>query len=379
MLHTGALPDFPWDSLVPVRERAARHPDGVVDLTIGTPVDPVPEAIRRVLARHANAPGYPPTVGRPELREAIYAWLERRRGLATREGCGILPTLGSKEMVALLPALVGLGEGDAVAFPHVAYPTYDVGARLAGARPVPVDPRRPQDWPDGIGMLWINSPGNPDGHVLDVGELARIVEWARERGAIVASDECYAALTWDVDEAPSLLDERVCGGDYRGLLSLYSLSKQSNLAGYRAAFLAGDAHIVGPITEVRKHAGFLMPGPVQEAMAYALGDDAHVAAQREVYGRRREHLLGALRGAGLVNDPLSHAGLYLWVADARGVAGGWDIVYACSELGIVVTPGDFYGEAGRDRVRMSLTATDDAVAEAVRRLVRLPKVLAARG
>ena len=415
------LPDFPWDSLVPVRERAAAHPDGVVDLTIGTPVDSVPSGARAALDAASDAHGYPLTVGTAELRAAVRGWLEHRRGV--RAETGVLPTIGSKEMVALLPSLLGLGSADAVGFPRASYPTYDVGARLAGAKPVPVDTDAdPSTWP-AMSMLWLNSPGNPDGHVLGVERLRAILAWARERGVVVASDECYAELAWDVPEAPSILDERVCDGDVAGLLCLYSLSKQSNMAGYRAAFLAGDPAMIGPIAEIRKHAGFLMPGPVQAAMTWALGDDAHVAEQRAVYARRREKLLAVLDAAGLVNDPLSVAGLYIWAAAKRpgggeagatvvgdsgadaaggvdtvvgdsgadaagGVAGsnhdggsaveaptGWDIVQACAELGIVVAPGDFYGEAGRDRVRISLTATDSAIDEAVRRLPHLPEAL----
>ena len=417
------LPDFPWDSLVPVRERAAAHPDGVVDLTIGTPVDSVPSGARAALDAASDAHGYPLTVGTAELRAAVRGWLERRRGV--RAETGVLPTIGSKEMVALLPSLLGLGSADAVGFPRASYPTYDVGARLAGAKPVPVDTDAdPSTWP-AMSMLWLNSPGNPDGHVLGVERLRAILAWARERGVVVASDECYAELAWDVPEAPSILDERVCDGDVAGLLCLYSLSKQSNMAGYRAAFLAGDPAMIGLIAEIRKHAGFLMPGPVQAAMTWALGDDAHVAEQRAVYARRREKLLAVLDAAGLVNDPLSVAGLYIWAAAKRpggaagdpvggvagdfgadaaggvdtvvddsgadaagGVAGsnhdggsaveaptGWDIVRACAELGIVVAPGDFYGEAGRDHVRISLTATDSAIDEAVRRLPRLPEAL----
>ena len=373
--HTGELPDFPWDTLVPARNIAAQHPDGVVDLTIGTPVDPVPALIQEALVSAPNAHSYPVTVGAPGLRSAIQDWLGRRRRVSGNPG--ILPTIGSKEMVALLPSFLGLGNGSVVAFPMAAYPTYDVGARLAGARPVTVDTDAdPETWPEGISLLWLNSPGNPDGHVLSVEQLRRIVEWARERGVVVASDECYAELTWDVAVAPSILDERVCGEDYTDILSLYSLSKQSNIAGYRAAFVAGDPARIAAMTEVRKHGGFLLPDPVQHAMEVALRDDAHVAAQKEVYRARREALAPALAAAGLRNDPFSVAGLYFWVEDAAGKASGWDIVHACAQLGIVVAPGDFYGEAGKNRVRISLTATDHAVAQAVRRLPALPAELA---
>ena len=374
-LYSSELPDFPWDSLTPVRERAAEYPGGAVDLTIGTPVDPVPDALQEALCERSDTPGYPPTIGTPELRDAISGWLVRRRGVTPAPG--ILPTLGSKEMVALLPAFLGLGEGDVVAFPEVAYPTYDVGARLAGATPLPLDTEAdPASWPAGISMLWLNSPGNPNGHVLGVEQLRAIVAWARENGVVVASDECYGELPWDVSEAPSILDARVCDGDYTGLFCLYSLSKQSNLAGYRAAFIAGDPERIAALSEVRKHGGFLMPAPVQHAMAVGLNDDRHVAAQREIYRRRRAVLQEAVAAAGLESDPHTVAGLYLWVTDPSGRVDGWGLVRAFAELGIIVAPGDFYGVAGKGRVRISLTATDERVAEAADRMPRLPAILA---
>ena len=373
-LYSSELPDFPWDSLTPVRERAAEYPGGAVDLTIGTPVDPVPDALQEALCERSDTPGYPPTIGTPELRDAISGWLVRRRGVTPAPG--ILPTLGSKEMVALLPAFLGLGEGDVVAFPEVAYPTYDVGARLAGATPLPLDTEAdPASWPAGISMLWLNSPGNPNGHVLGVEQLRAIVAWARENGVVVASDECYGELPWDVSEAPSILDARVCDGDYTGLFCLYSLSKQSNLAGYRAAFIAGDPERIAALSEVRKHGGFLMPAPVQHAMAVGLNDDRHVAAQREIYRRRRAVLQEAVAAAGLESDPHTVAGLSLWVTDPSGRVDGWGLVRAFAELGIVVAPGDFYGVAGKGRVRISLTATDERVAEAADRMPRLPAIL----
>ena len=295
-----ALPDFPWDSLTPYRSRAAQHPDGVVDLAVGTPVDPTPAVAREALAAASDAPGYPTTVGTPAVRAAIRGWWARRRGVPGLTDAEVIPTIGSKEAVALLPTLLGVGPGDLILHPRAAYPTYDVGARLAGATPVPVDTDAdPATWqfpegsrmPDGastaspqVAVVWLNSPGNPDGHVLGIEQLTRIVAWARARGAVVISDECYAELAWGEpwvsQGVPSLLDPRVAGGgepaDRAGLLSLYSLSKQSNLAGYRAAFMAGDAELVGVVTQVRKHAGLMMPAPVQAAVIAALGDDAHV-------------------------------------------------------------------------------------------------------
>ena len=381
-----ALPDFPWDSLKPYRALAAAHPDGVVDLAIGTPVDDSPGVARAALAAASNAPGYPAAIGTPAVRRAIIAWMERRRGVRGLTDDAVIPTIGSKEAVALLPLQLGAGPGDVIVHPRAAYPTYDVGARLAGATPVPVDTDAdPDTWglpdgPDGAPaspvIVWLNSPGNPDGHVLGVEQLARIVAWARHRGAVVIADECYAELgwaePWASEGVPSLLDARVTGrangtADTTGLLALYSLSKQSNLAGYRAALLAGDPGLVKAVTEVRKHSGLLVPAPVQAAMVAALGDDVHVAAQRETYRRRREALLGATAAVGLVNDPASVAGLYLWLSGPESMS-AFDLVGAFAELGIVVAPGDFYGEAGAGRVRMSLTDTDERVAAACERL-----------
>lgn len=368
---TGDLPDFPWDSLIPARQRAAQYPGGAIDLTIGTPVDPVPAFIQAALGGASDAHAYPATIGSNELRTAIARWLHNHRGVTGTPG--ILPTIGSKEMVALLPSFLGFGKGDTVAFPRMAYPTYDVGARIAGATPLPLNTDAdPETWPEGIALLWLNSPGNPDGHVLGIHQLKRLRAWARAHGTIIASDECYAELTWDVPEAPSILDTRVCGTDYRDIFCLYSLSKQSNMAGYRGAFIAGDPERIATLTQLRKHAGFMMPTPIQHAMAVALGDEAHVTAQKETYRLRREALSGVLEAAGLRNDPKSVAGLYLWAEDASGRANGWEIVNACARIGIVVAPGDFYGEAARGRVRISLTATDEAIGEAIRRLPALP-------
>ena len=377
-----ALPDFPWNSLAPYRRRAAEHPDGTVDLSIGTPVDPTPALAREALAAASDAPGYPAAVGTPALREAIIRWYARRRGVTGLSDAHVLPTIGSKEAVALLPSHLGVRPGDLVLHPRAAYPTYDVGARLAGATPVPVDvDADPVTWrlpDDGAPVLiWLNSPGNPDGHVLSVEQLARIVAWARERGAVVASDECYAELAWaepwSTVGVPSLLDARVSGTlpdgtpDLTGLIALYSLSKQSNLAGYRAALMAGDPQLLAAVTEVRKHSGLLLAAPVMAAMTAVLADDAHVDAQRETYRRRRTRLIAACAAAGLSNDEDSVAGLYLWLRGPEHMS-AFDLVGAFAELGIVVAPGDFYGEAGHGRVRMSLTDTDERVDAACRRL-----------
>ncbi|ALJ19933.1 succinyldiaminopimelate transaminase [Microbacterium sp. No. 7] len=360
------LDEYPWDAVAPYAERARAHPGGLVDLSIGSPVDETPEVVRRALTAATDAHAYPQTVGTPELREAIVDWFARRRAVPGLTPAHVLPTIGSKELVALLPLLLGIGAGDVVVHPRAAYPTYEAGAKLVGATPVAADD--PAEWPAGTRLVWLNSPGNPDGRVLDVDALRAAVERARELGAVVASDECYAELGWDgpwrTAPVPSVLDPRVAGGDVGGLLSVYSLSKQSNLAGYRAAFVAGDPGLVAGLLTARKHLGLMLPAPVQAAMAVALRDDAHVAQQKETYRARRDALRPALEGAGFRIDA-SEAGLYLWAT--QGVD-AWESMGRLADIGILAGPGHFYGSHFPQHVRFSLTATDERIAEAAARL-----------
>jgi succinyldiaminopimelate transaminase len=359
------LPEFPWDRLAPFGDRARQHPDGIVDLSVGTPVDPTPPLIRAALAAASDAPGYPQTYGTPALREAVAGWFARRRGVPDLDPDGVLPTIGSKELVAWLPSLLGLGPGDVVVHPAVAYPTYDVGARLAGATPLAADGTIQVGPSTGaVKLVWLNSPGNPTGRVLGVEHLRKMVEWARSIGAVLASDECYAELGWDGVAVPSILDPEVCGGSHEGLLVVYSLSKQSNLAGYRASFAAGDPVLVRQLLEVRKHAGMIVPWPIQEALRVALGDDEHVAVQRARYGVRRELVATALVEAGFQIDH-SEAGLYLWASRREAC---WDTVAALAEQGVLVAPGEFYGPAGGQHVRVALTATDERIGALATRL-----------
>lgn len=357
------LPDFPWDALAPYATIARTHPDGFVDLSVGSPVDPTPELIRTTLAAATDAHAYPATTGTVQLREAIVEWFERRRGVTTLTVEQVLPTIGSKELVALLPLLLGLGKDDVVVHPSVAYPTYAIGAALVGATSVASDD--PDEWPDATALVWLNSPGNPDGRVADVGRLRKAVMRARELGAVIASDECYAELNWNgPDPTPSILDPAVVGNDHSAVLAVYSLSKQSNLAGYRAAFVAGCSTLISELLAVRKHAGLIAPAPVQEAMVAALGDEAHVAHQRELYRTRRAALLPALERAGFAIDD-SAAGLYLWATKNED---SWQTVGDLAQSGILVVPGSFYGEEPARHVRIALTASDETIADAVARL-----------
>lgn len=360
------LPDYPWDAMAPYAERAAQHPDGIVDLSVGSPVDPTPQLIRAALADATDAHSYPQTAGTPALRTAIVEWFARRRGVQGLEERNVLPTIGSKEMVALVPLMLGLGDGDVVVHPRAAYPTYAIGASIAGATAFAADD--PADWPVNTKLVWLNSPGNPDGRVLDIDQLRAARRRAAELGAVIINDECYAELGWDgrwaTERIPSILDERVTGGDRTNVLAIYSLSKQSNMAGYRAAFAAGCAEVISRLLTVRKHAGLMLPAPLQAAMAIALGDDAHVDAQRERYRARRNVLKPALESAGFRIDN-SEAGLYLW--GTQGVD-AWSSIEHLAELGILAGPGTFYGEFYPEHVRLSLTATDERVAAAAARL-----------
>ena len=359
---SAGLPVFPWDTLADATAQARSHPDGIVDLSVGTPVDPVAPLIREALAAASAAPGYPTTAGTPALRSSAVAALNRRYGVTNLDEDAVLPAIGTKELIAWLPTLLGLGPDDVVVVPELAYPTYDVGGRLAGAQVLLADSLT-QLGPQSPALVYINSPSNPTGAVLGADHLRKVVGWARERGAIVASDECYLGLGWDA-EPVSVLHPSVCDGDHTGLLAIHSLSKTSSLAGYRAGFVAGDRAVIAELLAVRKHAGMMMPTPVQGAMVAALDDDEHEHEQRQRYERRRQALLPAVRSAGFTVDH-SEAGLYIWASRGEPCR---DTVRSLAQLGILVAPGEFYGPRGAQHVRIALTATDERIAAAVARL-----------
>lgn len=359
---SAALPEFPWDTLADVSAKARAHQGGIVDLSVGTPVDPVAPLIRDALAAASSAPGYPTTAGTPALRGSAVAALQRRYGITGVSDQAVLPVIGTKELIAWLPTLLGLGAGDVVVVPELAYPTYEVGARLAGASVVLADSLT-QLGPQSPAVVFLNSPSNPTGAVLGTDHLRKVVGWAGERGALVVSDECYLGLAWDA-EPVSVLHPSVCDGDHTGLLAVHSLSKTSSLAGYRAGFVAGDPAVIAELLAVRKHAGMMVPTPIQAAMVAALDDDAHEKEQRERYARRRDALLPALRAAGYTVEH-SEAGLYLWATRGEPCR---DTVSRLADLGILVAPGEFYGPRGAQFVRVALTATDERIAAAVDRL-----------
>jgi succinyldiaminopimelate transaminase len=372
-------PPYPHDRLLDLRAIAETVPGGIVDCSVGTPVDPMPEVARRALADAApDATGYPAAVGAPAYRQAASAWISRRFAVDVSPD-DVLACIGTKELVASLPRLLALRDPsrDTVLYPGIAYPTYQMGGLLAGLRavPVPLDDRwllklsRVADADaERALVLWVNEPGNPTGSTGGTAHLDAVVQWARDRGVIVAGDECYAEFTYDETGRPAA-PATVLSAGRDGVLAVHSLSKRSNMAGLRAGFVAGDAELVGYLGELRKHAGLMTPAPVQTAAAAALADDAHVDAQRDRYAQRRERALDALHEFGLVHDG-GPSTFYLWLRAAGGVEDGWSIARRLAERGLLVAAGELYGPGGAGHVRLSLTQTDERLALAFERLTK---------
>ncbi len=356
------FPEFPWDTLAAAKARAVAHPDGIVDLSIGTPVDPTPDVAQHALQIASDAPGYPTVHGPVELRQAAVGWLERRAGVRGLTADQVLPTVGSKELIGNLPTQLGLGPDDLVVVPELAYPTYEVGARYAGCR-VAVTDSTVSLGPERPALVYLNSPANPHGRILGTDHLRKMLAWTRERGALLVADECYLEFGWD-EQPVSVLHPDVCAGSFEGVLAVHSLSKRSNVAGYRGAFVAGDPSVVAELVAVRRHLGFIVPAPVQAAMIAALGDDAHVDVQRATYAARRSMLRTALEAAGFTVEH-SEGALYLWATRDEPCR---DTIDWLAERGILAAAGDFYGAAGQRHVRVAITATDERIAAAVARL-----------
>jgi succinyldiaminopimelate transaminase len=364
-------PPYPHDRLDAFRRLATVVPGGVVDCSIGNPVDPVPDVVLAALdAAAPEAMGYPATIGSEALRAAAADWIARRFGVEVTAD-EVLACIGTKEMVGSLPRFLHLRDPgrDTVLYPAISYPTYAMGAELAGLRavPVPLD----ADWHLDVSLvsdedaaralvLWTNEPGNPTAAVASAGQVAGAVAWARDRGIVVAADECYAEFSGG--EPVTAL-----GSGTEGVLAVHSLSKRSNMAGFRAGFVAGDPDLVRYLGEVRKHAGLMTPGPVQAAVVAALGDDTHVVAQRSRYNERRALMVSGLAAHGLVHDG-GPAPFYLWLRSDEQVDDGWELAARFAEAGTLVAPGSLYGPAGADHVRLALTQPLDRLELVVERL-----------
>jgi succinyldiaminopimelate transaminase len=356
-------PPYPYDRLGALAEAAAALPGGAVDLSIGTPCDPPSGAVLDALAGSGAERGYPASIGTAPYREAASAWMRRRFGVAV-DPDDVAACIGTKELVASTPQYLRLRtpERDTVLHPRLAYPTYAMGATLAGCRAVAYDELESIEPGDAARALclWVNSPANPHGDLLDLGEAA---EWGRRHGVPVLSDECYIEFTW-VGPGRTILEHGI-----DGVLAVHSLSKRSNLAGARAGCYAGDGELVRFLGEVRKHAGLMVPGPVQAAAVAAWDDDAHVDAQREVYRRRLERLRDVLDTVG-VAAPMPAGGFYLWAAATDGDA--WALAGRLArDLGIIVTPGETFGPSGAAFVRLAAVQPDDRVELVARRAMSL--------
>ena len=351
------LVEYPWRGLDRFREIASSHPEGLIDLSIGSPIDPTPQPIRDSLSQASNSPGYPRTAGTAELKSAVVDWFARRRGIPNLDSQQVLPTVGSKEFISLLPLFLGLSERDAVVQPSVAYTAYGVGAKLVGCELVSSDD--PSEWPGNTKLIWINSPSNPTGSVLTANHLRAAVERARGLGAVVVNDECYAELAWEEpwrsDGVPSILDPSVIQGDFRSVLAIYSLSKVANLAGYRLGLVAGDPNLISDLLNTRMHAGLMMPGPMQSAMTAALKVDDYLPAVLASYGERRELLSQAFVRAGFQVES-SEAGLYLWL---RSPYSCWEAIARLAAVGVLVAPGEFYSPAAGNHLRVALTVSTE--------------------
>ena len=347
-------PPYPYDRLEPMKAKAEAHDGGVVDLSIGTPNDPPPKLVLDALATSNSERGYPASIGTAAYRDAACGWMSRRLGVDVPSSM-VAACVGTKEFVASVPQYLQLRtpERDTVLYPAISYPTYEMGAILAGCRavPVPVDDRwqldlsaiSAEDASRAL-VLWVNTPGNPAGQIDDLGAAAA---WGRAHGVPVFSDECYVEYTWD-GPPQTILEHGV-----DGVVAVHSLSKRSNLAGARAGFYAGDGDLVDYLKEVRKHAGFMVPGPVQAAAAAALGDDNHVDLQRDRYAERLAFFAEVLRSRVDADVPLPGGGFYLWLGAPGGDAWGFAEQLA-ADGGVLVTPGDTFGPQGDGFVRVAL-------------------------
>lgn len=360
------LPDFPWDKLNPYREIISDKGLSLINLSVGSPVDPVDSLIQDALLLDSEKSAYPTAKGKITLDQTLVTALRRRfKAGANLAVDNVLPTIGSKEAIALLPLMLDLVRPKVV-IPHLSYPTYTVAATLVGGQVIPQDFTK--NLPDQFDLVFINSPNNPTGEVLELETLQTILGQVRKQGAILVSDECYLSLDW-TGKGISMLNPQVNGGSLANIIVTNSLSKVSNLASYRAAFLAGDNELISKITNFRRHTGLLVPTVIQTAMQVALEDDSSVNKQKAVYRERRKLLIAALSKAGF-SFRNSEAGLYIWVTSSNGES-DWDLVKIFAEQGILVAPGSFYGSAGKNSVRISITATDDDIKTASERISKV--------
>jgi len=371
------LPPYPQDRLTALRRLADALPGGVVDVSVGNPVDPMtPEVLTAFTAAASEATSYPPSVGTPALRADASSYLGRRFAV-TIDPEQVIATVGLKEFVVSLPHFLHLRnpQRDTVLYPAISYPSYAMGAQLAGLRavPVPVDgawnldlDRVSNEDAERALLLWINEPANPTATVADAAHFDTLASWARARGIVCVSDECYAEFGASSHGA-RIAPASVLTAGTAGVLAAHSLSKRSNMAGLRVGFVAGDEELVHYLGEIRKHAGLMVPTPAQAAAVAALDNDAELDAQWERFAHRRRRALEALAEHGIVHDggPMT---FYLWLRTVDELDDGWELAARFAEAGTLVAPGDLFGAAGADHVRFALSVADDRLDLAIERL-----------
>ncbi|MDR0950937.1 MAG: succinyldiaminopimelate transaminase [Candidatus Ancillula sp.] len=366
---------FPWDLLDKYKDIAKKYSektgDKIVDLSVGTPVDSVPMVIQQSLFSAGDSHAYPKTIGTLDLRNAIADWINSNCGTCNFDKENIVPTVGSKEAVAFLPAMLGLTSKDIMVRPKYAYPTYDIGTQVVDCAILATDDI--SDWENNknVKLVWINSPNNPTGEVKSAHYLQEVIKAARKIGAVVASDECYAMFVYDDNyKFNSILDPKINGGSLENVLQLYSLSKQMNMAGYRTAWIAGDKTIITKMRQIRKHVGLIMPDPIQAAMVEALKDEENgkknTKRQQEIYSARHKHLMRAFVDTGYTVEK-SQGALYLWVkVKAKDC---WEELERLANIGIIAAPGVFYDESATQYLRVGLTAPDKLIDQACERIL----------
>ncbi len=382
------LTPYPYDELNSIKQIALSKFGEVIDLSIGTPIDDTPNFVIDALCNSKDANGYPPSIGTVTLRSAIKDWYKRRLDVDIDIDL-IAAVVGTKEFVASLPTYLRLmnPEKDVVLGPSLAYPTYEFGAKLAGLKYVGIPPRHNEDRSMDLEsineeylkralLMWVNSPSNPDGHVESLREF---YEFANQNSILTVSDECYMEYVYGV-EAESILQHGI-----ENVLALHSLSKRSNAAGLRVGFYAGDRSYVLFLEEIRKHAGLMVPGPVQSAGVAALSDDSHVEVQRERYFERLKVLADAFSSIGIdVNLPKGGFYLFIKAPDIK-----YESVLEAAKLkvksslswkftaflalttGVLVSPGEFYGSDGTGYVRIAVVQTDEKISLASKRISQL--------
>ncbi|MYG94336.1 MAG: aminotransferase class I/II-fold pyridoxal phosphate-dependent enzyme [Acidimicrobiia bacterium] len=381
------VPPYPYDRLDSLRQVANAFEGGCVNLSVGSPSDPPSAAVVAALSSSGAERLYPASAGSPAYRAAAAQWLARRFGVNVT-GLALAGCVGTKEFVASVPRYLRLRqpERDTVLYPTISYPTYAMGAALAQCRavPVPLD----EHWHLDLSQisvedatralcLWVNTPANPTGALED---LAAVIAWGRTYEVPVLSDECYIEFTWGINRPRSILSSNVEGpasshtaslntDDVTGILAVHSLSKRSNIAGLRVGFYAGDPELVAFLSEVRKHAGLMIPGPVQQAAVVAFGDDAHVEAQRAIYRSRLARLAKLFRAFD-PNVKLPDGGFYLWLTASDG--DGWGLAsHLASKFGALISPGEFYGPQGAGYVRVAAVASDTQISLLEKRMAQL--------